>query len=247
LFIAANLYNNEEILDHWTDQVSQLIAWVGASKVYVSIYENGRSTDRTKEMLGLYDQYLNESNIPHRIIMDITKKDETYRRVPMLAKLRNHALEPLLEQHPPPEKILFLNDIFFYASKAIQLINTKEGDYDAVCGMDFFGEFYDTFATREADERWVGSGKYPYFALEESRRLLYKEEPIPVYSCWNGIIALNAEPFLEVQRIEFRAIIPDEYEPVTEASECCLIHTDLRSLGYKRIYINPTVKVSKKT
>ncbi|KAL0094563.1 glycosyltransferase family 69 protein [Phycomyces blakesleeanus] len=242
VFIAANIYNNEEILDHWITQVNQLIKWLGASNVYLSIYENG-SQDRTKSILEKYDQHLNLLQIPHRIVTSTVEKDENARRIVALAGLRNYLLEPLLDQDPKPDKILFLNDIIFKASDAIELLETYDGEYDAMCAMDFFGEFYDTFATREADGGWVGSGNYPYFSHKPSRKLLYEEKPIPVYSCWNGMIALNAKPFLE-NKISFRAIIPKEPGPPVEASECCLVHTDLRSLNYTRIYINPRIKVS---
>ncbi|KAI9013760.1 cryptococcal mannosyltransferase 1-domain-containing protein [Phycomyces nitens] len=242
VFIAANIYNNEEILDHWTVQVNQLIKWLGPSNVYVSIYENG-SHDRTKAMLNKYDQYLNLLQIPHRIVTNPAEKDKDARRLVALAGLRNNVLEPLVDQDPKPDKILFLNDIIFQASDAIALLETNGGDYDAMCAMDFFGEFYDTFATRDADEGWVGSGNYPYFSHKPSRKLLYEESPIPVYSCWNGMIALNAKPFIE-NKISFRAIIPQEPSPPVEASECCLVHTDLRSLNYTRIYINPRIKVA---
>lgn len=41
LFIAANLYNNENILEHWMSQVDRLVEWAGPTRTYISIYENG--------------------------------------------------------------------------------------------------------------------------------------------------------------------------------------------------------------
>ena len=100
------------------------------------------------------------------------------------------------------------------------------------------------FASREVDGKWVGSGNYPYFSDETSRKLLRHSELVPVYSCWNGMVAFNAKPFAE-DKVAFRAIAPNEPDPILEASECCLIFTDLRSLDYNRVFIDPSVRVRK--
>lgn len=42
LFIAANLYNNEPILNYWMTEVERLAQWAGPSRVFISVYENGK-------------------------------------------------------------------------------------------------------------------------------------------------------------------------------------------------------------
>ncbi|KAG0172955.1 hypothetical protein DFQ28_008511 [Apophysomyces sp. BC1034] len=241
VFIAANLYNNEAILEEWTKQLNRIIDWLSPARVFISIYENG-STDRTKPMLQAYDTYLSESKVQHQIVAANEAKYQG-RRIPALANIRNQALKPLHSTQMHFDKILFLNDIIFELSDAVSLLMARGGDYDAVCAMDFFGEFYDLFATREVNGGWVGSGNYPYFEDKGSRELLANGQLIPVYSCWNGMIAMNAEPFIK-DLVAFRAILPDEPEVPREASECCLIHTDLREHNYTKIFINPQVKVA---
>ncbi|KAI7850164.1 cryptococcal mannosyltransferase 1-domain-containing protein [Circinella umbellata] len=249
IFIAAGLHNSGFILDDWMAQVELLVAWAGPSRTFISIYENG-SHDNTKKILGQWQTKLIEAGIQHRIILDDNAKpgdDNTtdkIRRIVKLAKIRNLSLEPLQSQTTTDQfdKILYLNDIVFNAKDAIRLLTTRDGDYDAVCGMDFFGEFYDMFATREVDGRWVGSGNYPYFSDETSRKLLRHSELVPVYSCWNGMVAFNAKPFAE-DKVTFRAVAPNEPDPILEASECCLIFTDLQALDYNRVFIDPGVRV----
>ncbi|KAI9244291.1 cryptococcal mannosyltransferase 1-domain-containing protein [Phascolomyces articulosus] len=250
IFIAAALRNSESILDDWTTEVERLVAWAGPSRTFISIYENG-SHDKTKEMLSDWQMKLIGTGIRHNIVIDdtntvgsSTNTTDHKRRIVKLAQIRNLSLKPLYSQTTDKfDKILYLNDIVFDVKDAIRLLTTRNGDYDAVCGMDFFGEFYDMFATREEDGKWVGSGEYPYFADPTSQKLLRSSELVPVYSCWNGMVAFNAEPFQE-KKVTYRAIVPDEPDPAVEASECCLIFTDLRALDYTRVYIDPGVKVA---
>ncbi|KAI9321862.1 cryptococcal mannosyltransferase 1-domain-containing protein [Dichotomocladium elegans] len=247
LFIAANFHNNEPILEHWIQQIDALIAWAGPSRIYVSVYESG-STDRTKAMLVAWEDRLTDGKVRHRIMLDepLRAPEEgggNLRRIVRLAEYRNRALDPIRRTLPGEfDRLLFLNDIYFDISDVIRLIQTNNGIYDAACGLDFFGEFYDTFATREVDGGWVGSGNYPYFTDPESRRLLIRGEPVPVYSCWNGAAVLPAKPFAE-GRVSFRAVLPDEADPPLDASECCLLFSDMRPLNYTRTLINPHVKV----
>ena len=189
-------------------------------------------------------------NIPHRIITDDQPKmtTDSIRRIVTLAHVRNQALAPLFEHNnngssSSYDRIVYLNDIIFRLDDVVKLLNTNGGDFDAACGLDFFGRFYDVFATREIDGRWVGSGDYPYFADKTSQTLLRHGQPVPVYSCWNGMAVFAAQPFIN-HHLQFRAILPKEPQPPVEASECCLIFTDLREVQKDaRVFINPQVKV----
>ncbi|CAO3599862.1 unnamed protein product [Absidia cylindrospora] len=258
LFIAANLYDNRAIVEHWASQVLKVANWAGPDRVYISIFENG-STDNTKPLLQAFDDLLTAANISHTIVLDPSPKIYE-RRIPLLAKRRNQALIPLYEQlrrHTTYDKILFLNDIWFDWTDAVELIESGKDDlgdqdsdnYDAVCSMDFFGQYYDEFATRETNGGWLGSGNYPYFQDKTSRALLRRQMLVPVYSCWGGMIVFNAAPFLMTNPttqdplVVFRALWPDNPRPRLEASECCLIHSDIRDLNFTRIFINPNIKV----
>lgn len=70
--------------------------------------------------------------------------------------------------------------------------------------------------------------------------------PLPVYSCWNGVIALAAKPFLPPAQgghsIKFRS--GDEAHGECAASECKLVARDFWSVGEKRWVLVPRVAVT---
>ena len=57
-------------------------------------------------------------------------------RIEFLAKSRNRVLEPL-EHMGGFDKLLFSNDIYIHAEAIVELLGTRDGDYDVACGMDF--------------------------------------------------------------------------------------------------------------
>lgn len=66
--------------------------------------------------------------------------------------------------------------------------------------------------------------------------------PVPVYSCWNGIIALDPTPFKYPQGLTFRAA--DRTAGECPSSECQLLAKDFWSLGFDRWIIVPKVAVT---
>lgn len=67
-FIAALLYNNEDIVSNWGFQMLHLTAQLGIDSIYVSIVENGDSTDRTAMELNRLESDLQSLKIPNTII-----------------------------------------------------------------------------------------------------------------------------------------------------------------------------------
>nr|CAG8487986.1 3350_t:CDS:2 [Entrophospora candida] len=230
IFIAANFYNNEDILYDFNEQLLKLIQILKPENVYVSIFENG---------------------VANTIITDDNSKRYD-RRIPYMANLRNEVLKPLLSLSQPMK-----------VSDILTLLETNNYNYDAVCAMDYYWTFYDTFATRELplpfsyssepsslnvsdSYPWPPTSYYPYFYNPTVQQQIYNGEPVQVFSCWNGVVVMNAEPFVK-HNVRFRALMPllEEGLPF-EASECCLVYSDFRKLGYNKIFINPDVRVSYK-
>lgn len=238
-YICANLFNNENILEDWIAQMKHLISYIGASNVYVSIIENGDSTDLTAEYLDNFTDYLNEIAVPNKIVTtnEIIKKGKE--RIVFLALLRNKALEYLYEipdLNWNSTTIIFFNDIIYNYQDIINLISTNNGDYDAVCGMDYYESFYDTWVSIGLDGEQFRH-YYPFFINKAMQDAFINGETMRTFSCWNGVIAIKAKPF-ENKAIEFRHGIK------RRESECTLMNADLYSNGYGKVLVNPNLIVT---
>ena len=126
----------------------------------------------------------------------IQKGDYALRRIQYLAELRNRALEPLWELAEKGEKydkILFLSDVVFTSDDAIRLLDTRNGQYAAACAMDFESPpvVYDTFALRDDEGHEPLMQRWPLFRSEASRKAVLGNQPIPVQSCWNGMLSTD--------------------------------------------------------
>lgn len=110
-FIAANLFENEAILPHWSQELLRLIEVLGRGNVFVSIFENG-SRDATAALLEALAGDLAARGIAHNIVADAksTKpqptvmqgysvvyepSDPAHDRIGFLSGVRNKALAPL--------------------------------------------------------------------------------------------------------------------------------------------------------
>lgn len=143
IFIASIHWNNEIILrSNWNEQVVNIVKYLGAKNVYISIYESGSYLDDTKGALRELDGQLEKLGVQRTIILDqTTHADEMrkpvtdgwidtprgrkeLRRIPYLARLRNISLEPLSRlaaEGTKFDKVLFLNDVVFSVSGQILL------------------------------------------------------------------------------------------------------------------------------
>lgn len=267
IYIAGLHWNNEQILrSHWNDAIVALAKALGRDNVFVTVYESG-SWDDSKGALMELDMALEAHNIRRNITLsetthfdaisvvdrgngwiDTPERMRALRRIPYLARLRNWTLEPLQElarQGERFDKILFLNDVVFTTDDVFRLLSTNDGDFAAACALDFSRppQVYDTFALRDAEGHAVLMQTWPYFRARESRRAILANSPIPVTSCWNGMVAMPSEPFVSTPPLRFRGIPDSLAASHLEGSECCLIHID-NPLGTKeRTYINPQVRV----
>ncbi|KIW99782.1 uncharacterized protein Z518_10710 [Rhinocladiella mackenziei CBS 650.93] len=275
IFICAQFWTNAKIIqDRWGQALLDLVGVLGTENVFVSIYESG-SLDNTKDVLKILDRVLEENKISRSIVLDpTTHADEVnagpldeqghprsgwiqtttvgagkeMRRIPYLARLRNKSLQPLFDLHERGhnfDKILYLNDVVFRPRDVLSLLATNQGSFSAACALDFHypPAYYDTFALRDSEGLGTIMTSFPYFRSLDSREAMLQGRATKVQSCWNGMIAMDTTPFYEGLR--FRALSDSLASKHLEASECCLIHTDMTAmnLGRRGIYINPAVRV----
>lgn len=262
-FIAANYRNSESSLQYSLPELKKVISTLNrGNNIYISFAENG-SKDNTFSIL---QNFLNATNVPHTLLhcnksgiinwqmrtilgeKHILKavKNLPALRYTRMAMIRNLALKPLYNNpftNGLPIKVVFLNDIYFTAADLLALISTRKGHYDIACGLDFYYQFYDILVSRDIQGYWF-SGFYPFFYDFESRKNLTLSLPIKVQSCWNGMVSMNAEGFLN-KSILFRGR-EYNYKDTCECvqSECLLICVDFIRAGLDQIYLNPNVRVS---
>ncbi|KAL2888562.1 glycosyltransferase family 69 protein [Ceratocystis lukuohia] len=270
IYIASMHWNDGPLIrNHWSNAVLQLADVLGPDNVYVSVYESG-SWDDTKDALGELEAKLERLGVARSITRSyVTHKDEIeaapvgdgwintprnkreLRRIPFLAKLRNRTLRDLETLHKQGvhfDKILFLNDVVFTAEDALRLLDTNEGVFAAACSLDFSKppQYYDTFALRDSDGKAHLMPTWPYFQSAASRNaMLLNEAAVPVKSCWNGIVAMAAAPFLDASKpLRFRGIPDSLAIQHLEGSECCLIHADNPMSKEMGVFLNPQVRVA---
>ncbi|KAF1974483.1 putative polysaccharide export protein [Bimuria novae-zelandiae CBS 107.79] len=267
IFIAGIFWNNEAILrSSLNAALVDLVEHLGPHNVFISVHESG-SWDNTKDALRELDEAferigadrrITTSNATHLDEISVESKGEGWvdtpqgqremRRIPYLAKQRNIGLEPLAElaeRGVQFEKVLFINDVVFSTEDALQLLDTNGGEYAAACSMDFKNPpyFYDTFALRDSEGNEHLMPTWPYFRSRVSRDAMSRYVPVPVSSCWNGMVAMPAQVFTGPSALRFRGI-PDSLAAAhLEGSECCLIHADNPFSRSKGVFVNPRVRV----
>ena len=198
--------------------------------------------------------------------IDTPRGKKELRRIPYLSKLRNLSLKPLHNLEKSGIKfayVLFLNDVVFKVGQAdfphyladidaIQiddyrkLLNTNGGSYAAACALDFAKppHYYDTFALRDSDGEEPVMQTWPYFRSRASRQAVIENRPVPLSSCWNGMVMMDATPFYDLDSpLEFRGISDGLAERHVEGSECCLVHADNPLTASKGVWLNPDVRV----
>ncbi|KAL2261752.1 hypothetical protein VTK26DRAFT_3459 [Humicola hyalothermophila] len=275
VYIASLHWNNEKILrSSWNQGVLDLVKTLGADNVFVSVYESG-SWDKSKDALRELDHELGKMGVDKKIVLDGTThadliagppgKDgwvtvangkKALRRIPYLSRLRNLSLQPLLElaeNGTTFDHVLFLGDVVFTVQDVITLLQTNNGRYAAACSLDFSKPplFYDTFALRDAHGHEHATQTWPYFRSAKSRSAITHGQPVPVASCWNGIVSMAPAPFLDTANpLRFRGIPDSLADPRyhLEGSECCLIHADNAAKPHASgsdsgVFVNPAVRV----
>ncbi|OQS02270.1 capsular associated protein [Thraustotheca clavata] len=276
IMIAANYYNNADILPTHIDEMFVLIKALqkAGATPYISVYENG-SKDNTPNQLKTWKHTLDLIGVGSTIFIDSAPswndvyeeleaktsessasaiEDEISFRIRFMADIRNKALAPLDGSF---DDILFFNDVIFKAEDILRLLLTSDMQYDVVCSMDFNRiTLYDTWVARDVNAERMSS-LYPYSADFATAKLISEGRPFLVSSCWNGVVAMKAAPFVK-HSIQFRtwrqqeprilgrpgALLDVVYDSDCPASECLLIFEDLFRVGYNRFYMHPTVHVT---
>ncbi|KAI0594494.1 cryptococcal mannosyltransferase 1-domain-containing protein [Biscogniauxia sp. FL1348] len=257
----------------WNKAVLDLVDYFGPANIYVSAIESGSqdgSKDALIELKAALDENGVPNTISLGMtvweqleeietrpppdarepgwIWNVAEGQFEMRRIPYLARVRNQAMEPLkqLEKEGRTfDKVLWLNDVVFDTEDIVTLFNTHGGEYAAACSMDYKVSplYYDTFALRDDMGLKTISLHWPWFQSPTSREYALHNEPVPVRSCWNGIVVFDSAPFYANPPLMFRGIDDTLADLHLEGSECCLIHADNYLTPEKGVWLNPNVRV----
>ncbi|BGP08706.1 hypothetical protein JCM10049v2_004555 [Rhodotorula toruloides] len=219
--LALNLYNSEDVLPTLSHALVTVTSFLNPSTVHVSIFENG-STDKTTLALAHLAAALTALGASHTILSDPRKTNwKAVDRIAQLSVYRNVLLSPLERDGDSFSDIVFINDVYTCPSDVLELVfQRKAQEADAACAMDWRPngglarkwngsvKFYDNWVSRSlsgetfrarADilSEWRNGVEEIFDQPGEER---WKERwnrglPVPVYSCWNGMLALDATPF----------------------------------------------------
>ncbi|KAF7330151.1 hypothetical protein MSAN_02465100 [Mycena sanguinolenta] len=261
VFVAAMFNNNIEIMPYWIKEITKVIYYLGSDNVFISIVE-GNSWDGTAEILDEWNGTLDQLGVPHLIrtrdktIPRPADMSTSNPRIEFLSATRNLALEPLIERGGY-DIVLFSNDVFIEADSIVELLKTKDGEWDMVCGLDLMRwGLYDAWVVRDRLGRLVSS-LWPYFLEDAGMQAVMEEEPAPVLTCWNGIVAFRADPLLPISLRkpgpypQSASLTPAQTPPIKFrrsgdkecfSSESFNLPYDLRrQFDMDRIYLNPRV------
>ncbi|KAJ7187229.1 cryptococcal mannosyltransferase 1-domain-containing protein [Mycena filopes] len=196
-------YNNADVLPYWITQITKLVHYLGPDNVFISIVES-YSSDDSPVLLDGFNHRLEKLGVARRILTRDTvvprpaSMGTAPPRIEFLAAVRNQVMEPLV-QRGGYERVIFSNDIFIEAESIVELLDTNGGDYDVACGLDL--SYWGCVNPQVIRDRLgrIASTLWPYFLEDTGFRAVMDDEPAPVFTCWNGIISLRADPFVPPQ------------------------------------------------
>ncbi|KIW53277.1 hypothetical protein PV05_08865 [Exophiala xenobiotica] len=255
-FFALNLYQSAHILPRLLSSVVQALEFLDPEDCVLSIV-GGRSNDGTTEILGAIRDQIEALGVSYYFsTSDIDPLEPGHDRVTELARLRNLALDPLVQQ---PElysadntTVVFLNDVAICVDDILELVyqRTKALQADMACAMDWKDDghvFYDSWVARGLNgDLFVEipqSGAWDFVRNvfwndPASKARLEAKLPVQVYACWNGAVAFNAAPLFK-HNIRFRA----SYQNECYSGEPTLFCKDMWKLGYTRIAVISSVNL----
>lgn len=251
---ALDLYQSIGVLPRLLGTIVQAAKFLGPENCGLSIVE-GRSTDGTFEVLEALRTHLNKLGLRYWLQQsDLNPKDGAIDRIEALARLRNMAFEPMLnetELFSEKPLIVFINDIVPCPDDVYEMIYQHElQNAVQTCAMDWIekGEnFYDVWVSRSMtgemfweipqDGSWVFV-KNLFFDDPFTKDKYTRGEPFQVFSCWGGMTVIDGSPFIH-NSLRIRR----SYKGECYGGEPQLLGSDLAKFGISRVQTLPEVNV----
>lgn len=265
-YFALDLYQIAGVLPQLLGSLIQAIKFLGPHNCVLSIVE-GRSTDGTYEILRSLGPDLEKLGVRYFLQYSDIHPQMNSDRIVLLAELRNLALRDIYEQphlYAPDTTIVFSNDIWLCTEDVLELVHQQFAQESTMtCAMDYnLGpggqpRFYDGWVARSMTGNsfykgwWEGArgrsknneafSDVAFWDDKPTSKRFQSFQPVQVFACWNGIVALTAEPFMK-GTIRFRGVEYDQKECFQ--GEPTLLAKDLWFNGYRRTAVVPTINTA---
>ena len=256
-YFALDLTQVVDLLPRLIGSIVEAIRFLGPADCVLSIVE-GNSDDGTTlvldsirpelQALGIGRYFFETSSVDYR--------EGENQRVISLAKLRNLALQPMLDnsqQYSEDATVIFLNDVAPCMEDILELVYQRVHlGADMTCAMDWthvgrdptFNDVWisrtmtgESFFRIPEDRSW-GEAWNLFWNDHETKSRYSTHLPFQVFSCWNGGVAFSAEPILYGD-VVFRSNKPGEcYQGESE-----LFCKDLWYKGWGKIAVVPSVNL----
>ena len=261
IFFALNLLDAEPVMITFLHSLSTLLPLMSPSRFFIGITENG-SKDQTPTLLRIFARMLRIFGTSYRIKSEgethIDDKTNNMRIAAMVAA-RNLALQPLRDGALGKyDTVLFINDVVHCPADILEVLYQHwKQKADMSCSVDWHVHpvIYDRWVIRSM----TGHPYYdhnelvkyfsnlqnppmtlPYPGDTKERERFERRLPTQVFSCWNGMAAMDARAFYPPRNIRFREATNDpDHEHTDKQSECFLISVDFWKQQMGRIQIVP--------
>ncbi|KAJ5825692.1 hypothetical protein N7474_002830 [Penicillium riverlandense] len=260
-FFALNLHQSQLVLPRLMSSIIEAMRFLGPEHCAISVVE-GRSTDGTDDILRALKPQVEAMGAQFFLEhSSLDPKDGHVNRIEALAELRNAALAPLKANYgmknlagtySPDAVVIFINDIAMCPEDILELVYQHVNqDSHMTCAFDWIfngTSFYDVWVSRSLvgnlffeiphDGSWTYN-KDLFFDDPYSRKRYEAFRPLQVYSCWGGMVVLDAAPFV-AETVKFRA----SREGECYMGEPTLLAKDLFRHGLGKIMAVPSVNVA---
>ncbi|KAH8811171.1 alpha-mannosyltransferase [Xylogone sp. PMI_703] len=253
-FFALNLRQCIGVLPRLIGSIVEAARFLGPENCALSIV-GGNSDDGTFEILEMLRKDMERLRLEfHLSTSDVNPKKGD--RIEGLARLRNLALEPLVNDsshYSPDAAVIFINDVAICMEDILELIHQRIFQKaDMTCAMDWSDIepapiFYDIWIARtiNGDTFWEippdGGWRFAsnlFWNHPTSRQRYDEHKPFQVFACWNGAVVFAAKPLTQ-NKIRFRKSKPGE----CYSGEPRLFCKDMWMEGYSKIAVVPSVNL----
>ncbi|KAJ5622589.1 hypothetical protein N7528_005821 [Penicillium herquei] len=264
-FFALNLLDAADALPRLMSTIIETIKYLGPERCAISIVDGG-SQDGTWEILTVIKSRIDDLGAQFFLATSRHSSDDAQSgQNATLADLRNQVLEPLKAKDVEPSHslssvysseavVIFLDDIAVCPEDILELVfqHVNQGA-QMTCAFDWVLNgtvFHDVWESRSLagntffevpHDGSLTHSNDMFFDDAPNKRRYKKFQPLQVYSCWGGMVTLNATSFAE-DTVKFRTT--EQTDSDCYMGESMLLAKDLFSQGLGKILAVPSVNVA---